>query len=92
MNGTDIVGLTFKLLNPGDVMRVLESERGKERERGGGSRGGDVGEGRRKKAARGSRWLCETVKQDDSAGLSFERLPACQFRCNVFIDTLLAAT
>lgn len=49
-------------------------------------------EGRRKKAARGSRWLCETVKQDDSAGLSFERLPVCQFRCNVFIDTLLAAT
>lgn len=92
MNGTDIVGLTFKLLNPGDVMRVLESERGKERERGRARGGGGEGGCRRKKAVRGSQWLCETVKQDDSAGLSFERLPACQFRCNVFIDTLLAAT
>lgn len=27
MNGTDIVGLTFKLLNPKDVIRVLERER-----------------------------------------------------------------
>lgn len=34
MNGTGIVGLTFKLLNPRDVMRVLESDRGKERARG----------------------------------------------------------
>lgn len=75
-------------------MRVLESERGEEREGmgGGGVEAEGVGEGRRKKAVRGSRWLCETVKQGDSAGLSFERLPACQFRCNVFIDTLLAAT
>lgn len=40
MNGTDIVGLTFKLLNPGDVMRVLESERGRKRERE-GARDGD---------------------------------------------------
>lgn len=50
MNGTDIVGLTFKLLNPGDVMRVLESERGKERERGrarGGAGGRGGAEGRR---------------------------------------------
>lgn len=36
--------------------------------------------------------LRETVKQNDSAGLLFERLPACQFRCNIFIDTPFAAT
>lgn len=47
--------------------------------------------GRRKTAAGGLLWLCKTVKRDDSAGLSFERLPECQFQCNVFIDTLLAA-
>lgn len=41
MNGTDIVGLKFKLLNPGDVMRILESERGRKREREGA--GGDGG-------------------------------------------------
>lgn len=34
----------------------------------------------------------ETVKQNDSAGLLFESLPACQFRCNIFIDTRLATT
>lgn len=34
----------------------------------------------------------ETVKQNDSGGLLFERLPACQFRRNVFIDSLRSAT
>lgn len=33
-----------------------------------------------------------TVKQNDSAGLLFERPPACQFQCNIFINTLLAST
>lgn len=32
MNGADIVGLTFKLLNPRHVIRVLKSERGRKRE------------------------------------------------------------
>lgn len=38
LNGTDIMGLTFKLLNPEDVIRVLEREGG-ERERGEGDKG-----------------------------------------------------
>lgn len=101
MNGTDIVGLTFKLLNPGVVMRVLESEKGRKREREGAREverervgvDGLVGVRRaEERRQRGGLGGCETVKQDDSAGLSFERLPACQFQCNVFIDTLLAAT
>lgn len=29
----------------------------------------------------------ETVKRNDSGGLLFERLPACQFRCNGFLST-----
>lgn len=38
------------------------------------------------------RALGETVKRNDSGGLLFERLPACQFRCNgFFIDRLPSA-
>lgn len=47
LNGTDIMGLTFKLLNPEDVIRVLERERrkrvrGREMERGGRQREGTM--------------------------------------------------
>lgn len=63
--------------------------------RGGGVQRGKEGEEAEERSQRGGLSDCvlrETVKQNDSAGLLFERLPACQFRCNVFIDTLLAAT
>lgn len=49
LNGTDIMGLTFKLLNPEDVIRVLEGEEKESEGEGDGEReggGGDVGEGR----------------------------------------------
>lgn len=46
LNGTDIMGLTFKLLNPEDVIRVLKRERRKrvsrmETGKGGRQRGND---------------------------------------------------
>lgn len=39
MNGTDIVGLTFKLLNPRDVMRGFREREREEEEREGRSKG-----------------------------------------------------
>lgn len=75
--GPDIMGVTLKLLNP--CYRGFKGEWGVE----GGS-------GERVSAAAPA--FRETVKQNDSGGLLFERLPACQFRCNVFIDSLLSAT
>lgn len=76
LNGADIMGLTLKLLNPEDVMNISTRV------------GGETGE----RVSAAVRALGETVKQNDSGGLLFERLPACQFRCNVFIDSLLSAT
>lgn len=55
---------------------------------GGGWGGGESGE----RVSAAVRAFGEMVKQSDSGGLLFERLPACQFRCNVFIDSLLSAT
>lgn len=88
--------LTFKLLNPEDVIRVLEW--GRKRLRG-KERRGEIERERGWRSKERNQWeglsdcvLRETVTQNDSAGLLFERLPACQFRCNIFIDTLLAAT
>lgn len=90
MNGTSIMRLTFKLLNPEDVIRVLA--RGK-RVRGRGREGERVRKQKKESTERVSvTVLRETVKQNDSTGLLFERLPACQFQCNIFIDTLLTAT
>ena len=87
LSGTDIMRLTFKLLNPEDVIRVLEREKG-----WGGGREKEEAEERHQREGLSDCELTETVQQDDSAGLLLERLPACQFRCNIFIDTLLAAT
>lgn len=77
LNGADIMGVTLKLLNPEDVTKVLGV--------GGGRESGE-------RVSAAVRAFGEMVKQNDSGGLLFERLPVCQFRCNVFIDSLLSAT
>lgn len=89
LNGKDIMRVTFKLLNPEDVIRVLERG-GRYREGGGRERG--KAEERHQREGLGDYVLRETVQQNDSAGLLFDRLPACQFQCNIFIDTLLTTS
>ena len=95
LSGTDIIKLTFKLLNPQDGIKVLERGR-KKTEGGRGWRGAEAKEVEDEEEINQGEGLSycvlgETVKQDDSTGLLFERLPGCQFRCNIFIDTLLTA-
>lgn len=67
--------LTFKLLNPEDVIREKESESGRESQ-GDGESGEDIERRRTQKRENSLRvWVTvcsETVKQNDSAELLFE--------------------